>query len=162
MLPAQTKPKSLEWRLNSSFFFFSFYTRGGCVSCLRACLGVVEVQVLLYVHRNRRLIRDGSPEPPPRLSHSSWPLNASWALGWALSWALGCFHSLISSKLQALVYDILPSITAVFSYAIGSRQLSAKEQVFCWCSNSSKLVTNNSNHARRVIYSRQQSLHQHK
>ena len=31
-------------------------------------------------------------------------------------------------KLQALVYDILPSTTAVFSYAIGPRKLSAKEQ----------------------------------
>ena len=30
--------------------------------------------------------------------------------------------------LQALVYDILPSTTAVFSYAIGSRKLSANEQ----------------------------------
>ena len=32
------------------------------------------------------------------------------------------------TKLQALVYDILPSTTAVFSYAIGSRKLSAYEQ----------------------------------
>ena len=32
-----------------------------------------------------------------------------------------------SSKLQALVYDILPSTTAVFIYAIGSRKLSANE-----------------------------------
>ena len=31
-------------------------------------------------------------------------------------------------KLQALLYDILPSTTAVFSYAIGSRKLSANEQ----------------------------------
>ena len=31
-------------------------------------------------------------------------------------------------ELQALVYDILPSTTAVFSYAIGSRKLSANEQ----------------------------------
>ena len=31
-------------------------------------------------------------------------------------------------KLQALVYDILPSTTAVFSYATGSRKLSATEQ----------------------------------
>ena len=31
---------------------------------------------------------------------------------------------------QALVYDILPSTTAVFSYAIGSRKLSANEQFF--------------------------------
>ena len=29
------------------------------------------VEVLLYVHRNRRLFRDGSPGRPPRLSHSS-------------------------------------------------------------------------------------------
>ena len=33
-------------------------------------------------------------------------------------------------KLQALVYDILPSTTAVFSYVIGSRKLSANEQFF--------------------------------
>ena len=29
------------------------------------------VEVLLYVHRNRRLIRDGSPGRPPPLLHSS-------------------------------------------------------------------------------------------
>ena len=28
-----------------------------------------------YVHRNRRLSRDGSPGRPPRLSHSSWALK---------------------------------------------------------------------------------------
>ena len=33
-------------------------------------------------------------------------------------------------KLQALVYDILPSTTAMFSYIIGSRKLSANEQFF--------------------------------
>ena len=33
-------------------------------------------------------------------------------------------------KLQTLVYDILPSTTAVFSYAIGARKLSANEQFF--------------------------------
>ena len=48
-------------------------------------------------------------------------------------------------KLQALVYDILPSTTVVFSYAIGSRKLSANKQFFCWCSNSSTFITNNSN-----------------
>ena len=36
----------------------------------------------------------------------------------------------VCPKLQALVYDILPSTTAVFSYAIGSRKLSANEQFF--------------------------------
>ena len=38
-----------------------------------------------------------------------------------------------NGKLQALVYDILPSTTAVFSHAIGSRKLSANEQFFCCC-----------------------------
>ena len=33
-------------------------------------------------------------------------------------------------KLQALVYDILSSTTAVFSYVIGSRKMSASEQFF--------------------------------
>ena len=35
-------------------------------------------------------------------------------------------------KLQALVYDILRSTTAVFSYVIGSRKLSANEQFFIY------------------------------
>ena len=64
-------------------------------------------------------------------------------------------------KLQALVYDILPSTTAVFSYAIRVQKTVSSGAVFCWCSNSSKFVTYNSNKTRRVIYSRQQSLHQH-
>ena len=36
----------------------------------------------------------------------------------------------VSEELQALVYDILPSTTALFSYAIGPRKLSANEQFF--------------------------------
>ena len=55
-------------------------------------------------------------------------------------------------KLQALVYDILPSTTAVFSYTIGPRKLSANEQFVCWCSNSSKFVTNNSDYIRHLFY----------
>ena len=39
---------------------------------LRSCCLVIQNEVLLYVHRNRRLIRDGSPGRPPRLSHGSW------------------------------------------------------------------------------------------
>ena len=35
-----------------------------------------------------------------------------------------------SFKLQALVYDILYSTIAVFSYTVGSRKLSANEQFF--------------------------------
>ena len=37
-------------------------------------------------------------------------------------------RSMGQCRVQALVYDILPSTTAVFSYAIGSRKLSANEQ----------------------------------
>ena len=36
---------------------------------------------------------------------------------------------LATPKLQALVYDILPSTTAVFSYVIGCWELSANEQL---------------------------------
>ena len=37
LTPAQIKSKSFVSTRNS--FSFSFLTRGGCVSCLRACLG---------------------------------------------------------------------------------------------------------------------------
>jgi len=40
------------------------------------------------------------------------------------------FTILLVSRLQALVYDILPSTSAVFSYSIGSRKLSVNEQFF--------------------------------
>ena len=50
--------------------------------------------------------------------------------------ACGCIiltvEATIRGKLQALVYDILPLTTAVFSYAIDPRKLSANKQFFCW------------------------------
>ena len=49
------------------------------------------------------------------------------------TWVLGRYVAvtvLSVPKLQALVYDILPATTAVFSYAIGSRKLSANKQFF--------------------------------
>ena len=57
----------------------------------------------------------------------------------------------VRHKLQAVVYDIFPSTTAVFSYAIGSRKLSANEQFFVGA-QTSKFVTNNSNHITRLFY----------
>ena len=66
---------------------------------------------------------------------------------------------LLPNQTPSTVYDILPSTTAVFSYAIGSRKLSANSEQFFV---GSKFVTNNSNKTRRVINSQQQSLHQHK
>ena len=43
-------------------------------------------------------------------------------------------------KLQALVYDILPSTTAVFSYATGSRKLSANEQFLVGAQTAVRLL----------------------
>ena len=61
----------------------------------------------------------------------------SWLVGARLAPEIGLKHCQWKShnayqhcKLQALVYDILPSTAAVFSYAIGSRKLSANEQFF--------------------------------
>ena len=67
----------------------------------------------------------------------------------------------VLGKLQVLVYDILPSTTAVFSYAIGPRKLSANEQFFVGAQTVVSLLQA-TNKTRRIIYSRQQSLHQHK
>ena len=36
----------------------------------------------------------------------------------------------LQGKLEAVVYDIIPSTAAVFSYVIGSSKLSANEQFF--------------------------------
>ena len=57
---------------------------GCCCCCVCVCvclsLSLKLVEVLLYVHRNRRFIRDGSPRCSPRLSHSSWALSLSLSL----------------------------------------------------------------------------------
>ena len=45
-------------------------------------------------------------------------------------WTLPKWFGSSAVTLQALVYDILPSTIAVFSYVIGSRKLSANEQFF--------------------------------
>ena len=107
----------------------------------------------MMIHRTRRASLSGTSPP------------TSAAVDYAFRGELLTFVPLAyryGPKLQAPVYDILPSTTAVFSYATGSGKLSANEQFFCWCSNSSKFVTNNSDKTRRVVYNRQQSLHQHK
>ena len=56
--------------------------------------------------------------PPPLFSTLLYVLRGPTVVDW------------LKRKLQALVYDILPSTTAVFSDAIGSRKLSANEQFF--------------------------------
>ena len=58
----------------------------------------------------------------------------------------------VCTKLQALVYDVLPSTTAVFSYAIGSRKLSVNEQFFLFVLKRYRFVRNNSDYIRRLFY----------
>ena len=103
-----------------------------------------------------RLVRTDSPGRPPRLSHSSWTVTSLPPELWppsllnsdttrltavllylcCFSWpsprraARGAGSMRAPCTLRALVYHILPSTTAVFSYAIGSRKLSANEQFF--------------------------------
>ena len=43
---------------------------------------------------------------------------------------MGLWHKCCTSQTPSMVYDILPWTTAVFSYAIGSRKLTANEQFF--------------------------------
>ena len=81
------------------------------------------------------------PEHTPRIAFRHLPPNSariSYATEGALfisaqlsTDAVGTLRKVrVLIKLQAPVYDILPSTTAVFSYAIGSRKLSANEQFF--------------------------------
>ena len=61
---------------------------------------------------------------------------------------------MLGVKHQALVYDIIPSTTAVFSYAIGSRKLSANEQFFVGAQTIVSLLQTtqiNSNYMRRLF-----------
>ena len=67
-----------------------------------------------------------------------------------------------SSKLHALVYDILPSNTAVFSYAIGPRKLSANEQFFVGAQTVVSLLQATQIKQGVSFIALQQSLHQHK
>ena len=53
------------------FFLLLFFLFFFLLLSFSAALASVEVEVLLYVHRNHRLIRDRSQEQPPQLSHSS-------------------------------------------------------------------------------------------
>ena len=59
----------------------------------------------------------------------------------AVSADFTCCRNTQTSKLQALVYDILPSTTAVFSYAIGPRKLSANKQFFVVVVGAQTVVT---------------------
>ena len=86
--------------------------------------------------------RNPAPPPPPTLHH---PFCA------------GCSHPFSVSppvlKQTKQQRPHTPSIAFrhLAPNAIGSRKLSANEQCFCWCSNSSKFVTNNSDYIGRLF-----------
>ena len=61
---------------------------------------IVVVKVLLYVHRNRRPVRDGSPGRPSRLSHSSWTLKLLLLVAFIQR------YSPLSSRLTALLLHV--------------------------------------------------------
>ena len=77
-------------------------------------------------------------------SHTVLPVNA----------ATDVHHT----KLQALVYNILPPTAAITDYATGLEKLQANE-VFHWCSKGSRFATDNSSYIRRFFYNC--CLHQH-
>ena len=68
------------------------------------------------------------------------------------SWRICHFCHTCRPKLQALVYDILLSTTAVFSYAIGPWNLSAKEQFFVGAQTVVSLLQTTQDYIRRFFY----------
>ena len=58
---------------------------------------------------------------------------------------------LMWATLHALVYDLLPSTTAVFSYAVGPRKLSANEQLFDGAQLVVSLLQTTQNHTWRLF-----------
>ena len=59
---------SKEDLVRTTTFINSFKLEGSLVFNDESSMAVVDVEVLAYVHRNRRFIRDGDPGRPPRLS----------------------------------------------------------------------------------------------
>ena len=61
-----------EWTACTTIFYYP--ATQASIHCLQNFTHWLA-EVLLYIHWNRRFIRDGSPGRPPRLSHSSWTLH---------------------------------------------------------------------------------------
>ena len=59
---------------------------------------------------------------------------------------------MLLSKLQVLVYSVLPPTTAIVDYAIGLGKLSANEQFFDDAQTAVSFVTDNSDYIRRLFY----------
>ena len=79
--------------------------------------------VRLHVHGGRGLVQHQDAGGPQQGSGQAQQLSLTHA-------ATAEGRGRGDHKLQTLVYDILPSTTAVFSYTVGSRKLSADEHFF--------------------------------
>ena len=114
--------------INRIFFLWRGFYKGQCFIYLEVIycdtffdLVALVGWVLLYVHRNRRLIRDGSPGRPPRLSHSAWALplvawsnNASYTTPCTQSLEFQCL--LFAQRfLQVLPLQRAPAVIIVLS-----------------------------------------------
>ena len=117
-------------------FWASFFVRVQLTSLLLISLWLCEdsfnpfVEVLLYVHRNRRFIRDGSPGRPPRLSHSSWALNA-------VLLSKCCFTP---TKTTRTIRDGGPrTFTSTCTQPLSSEQTIFQRSYFYQCQGSGKL-----------------------
>ena len=68
---------------------------------------------------------------------------------------LGCYvASIVLSvpKFQVLVYNMLPSTTVIFSYATGSRKLSANKQFFVGAQTAVSLLQTTQIMTDHVVY----------
>ena len=96
------------------------------------------------------------PHPNPYSTSNSSAADYTYIIGLQLSPGhsapLSHSHTHTHTQTPSTGLRHLPSTTAVFSYATGSRKLSANEQFFCWSSNSSKSVTNNSKYIRHLFH----------
>ena len=123
LTPAQIKRKSFESRQNSLFF-----TRGGCVSCLRACLGTrLLPQSYQYPH-----LSEGADRVAGQLrGDKECPYSGVTKSGrvWRKMPESGA-RSVCTVRTPSIGYHTLPPTTAIIAYTRSLEKLSAYEQ-FC-------------------------------
>ena len=147
-LPVCTSVTCLSASMFVIFLFVCLYVRQSpvclpvctSVTCLSACMFVSPQFLCLYVRQSRVCLYVRQSRVCVYVRHSPvcLPVCTSVTCLSACMFVQGppsltsLEQTIVSDepKLQALVYDILPSTTAVFSYTIGSRKLSANDQFF--------------------------------
>ena len=110
---------SLKWHQG-----ITWYKSGTLIGCLPLCKETSE----WWQHTPSIAFR----HLPPNSARFSYATEGALFISVQLSIdAVSALQTVrVLVKLQALVYDIFPSTTAIFSYAIGSRKLSANKQFF--------------------------------